>query len=248
MDLTPFLPTIGVIVGALATLGGVTISARSSRKADEKRLTVEAAQEVTRLQREDDAAKADAVEAKARKQTDLYESIAQLFVGELSNLRAQMIADDQLRVNTQMFNAWFDREWPVNPDTRLRRVISGLTNDDHRLKITQICDGIMDQEELSSWNFNVGGPWVSSMLTLGFDLASTYARGQAIDAELQERWTAFRRESAELESYRESQREAMRERRKEKAAERRAKEAEAEQDIADLEAEHTATEQGEVTV
>jgi hypothetical protein len=203
-DLTPFVPVISVAVGALATIGGVAITARSSRKADDKRLTLETERETTRIRREDEAAQTAAFEAKARKQTETYDAIAQHFVGELSNLRAQRTTRPELRYNE--FDKWFKSEWPVNADTRLRRVIATLTNDDHRIRITQICDAIMDHENVALQEFMEGGEQVEVLLTLGFDLASAYARGQQADRTLLGRFAAFEKQVREAADWKERQR------------------------------------------
>ena len=199
MDITPFLPTIGVIVGALATIGGVAITARSTRKADDKRLGLEIERETTRIRREDETAEREASEAKVRKQVEAYDSIAQHFIGELSNLRAQRTTRPELTFAE--FDLWFKKEWPVNSDTRIRRVVASLADDDHRVQITQICDAIMDHENVALQDFIEGGEQVEILLTLGFDVASTFARGQAIDSTLERRFASFQRQVKEAEDW-----------------------------------------------
>ncbi|HEX4443258.1 MAG TPA: hypothetical protein VHZ81_06775 [Galbitalea sp.] len=227
MDLTPFLPTIGVIVGALATIGGVAINSRSTRKADDKKLALEVEREATRIRREDEAQRREdealrqeAEAQRAQKQVDTYNTVAQLFVGELSVLRSARISDPEMKYGR--FDKWFAKEWPPNADMRLRRNIADLSNDEHRLKITQICDAIMDQENVALVDWRDGGDQVEILLTLGFDLAATYARGQEPDEDLIKRWSAFRKQVAQAEEYKEHARLARIEALQKRAAEQAA--------------------------
>lgn len=189
MDLTPFLPLFTGVLGSLAALGGVWITARSARRAEDKRLDLEERREAIRLAREDEAERRSSEEQRHKTQIEIYRSIAELFVGELSNLRAQRATNPSMKFKD--FDAWFAKEWPVHPDMRLRRAIAGLADDEHRYRITQICDAIIDYDAVALMEFNEGGDQVEELLTLGFDLASTYARGQTPGDELNRRWEAF---------------------------------------------------------
>ncbi len=207
MDLTSFLPTIGVVVGALATLGGVAITTRSARKAEDKRLNLEADREATRIRREDEASERAAVDGRSKRQIEIYDQIAQMFVGELSTLRAQRSKKPDARF--EGFADLFDPDWSVNGDTRLRRVVAGLTEDSHRLRITQILDAIVDHSAIGMIAWVEDSEFVEALLLLGFDLASTYARGQEPDGDLDTRWATFRKQVADSDAYRERQRQAQ---------------------------------------
>ncbi len=207
MDLTPYLPTIGVVVGALATLGGVWITTRSARKAEDKRLALEAEREATRIRREDEAAERAAVDGRSKRQIEIYEQIAQMFVGELSTLRALRSSNPDAMFNE--FAILFDPDWSVNGDTRLRRIVAGLTNDAHRLKITQILDAIVDHSAIGAYAWIEDGEFVETLLLLGFDLTSAYARDQEPDGDLDKRWATFRKQVADSGANRERERQAQ---------------------------------------
>ncbi len=204
MDLTPFIPLFTGVLGSLAALGGVWITARTTRRADDKRLALEQQREETRLYREDAAERRADEESRARKQIESYDQIAQMFVGELSALRAERVNNPARTYNK--FSKWFDKEWPVQADMRFRRVIAVLTDDDHRLRVTQVCDAILDHSDMAIMEFEEAGDQVEILLRLGFDLASTYARGQEPGEDLQTRWTAFVKQVAEADDWKETKR------------------------------------------
>lgn len=204
MDLTPIISLASVLVGSLATFGGVWLTTRSNRKAEDKRLALEAEREATRIRREDGATARDAIEAKARKQIETYEQISQGFIGELSALRGQRTNDPEARYSK--FAALFDPQWTVNGDTRLRRVVASLIDDAHRLRITQILDAIVDHEAIGLMEFMEASEQIEIFMLLGFDLTTAYARGQEPDGAFEARWTAFRKQVAESDAYKESQR------------------------------------------
>ena len=198
-DFTPYVPIVSVALGALATLGGVWITARSTRKADEKRLIADEKRETTRIEREDAGQLKSSEEARLRKQTVIYEGLAQQFIDELSTLRGLETPDQNMTASD--FDEWFKSEWPSQADMRLRRAIATLTNDDHRLRVTQLCDAILDHAEMADLNWRAHSRQLEILITLGFDLTSTYARGQDVDSDLTKRWNAFKKERQETEDH-----------------------------------------------
>lgn len=189
MDLTSLIPVFTGLLGSLATLGGVWITTRSSRASDEKRLALDEHREHVRLTREDEAERRIAIEAATTGQTENYDQIARLFVGELSNLRAQQNKDSNLVFED--FATWWDREWGTQGEMRMRRLIAVVTADRERLMLIQVVEGLSLHEEANSANFTEQGSYVDGVLILGFDLASTYARGQDADKDLRTRWSRF---------------------------------------------------------
>lgn len=209
MDLswiTPILPLLTGILATAAALGGVLITTRANRRGEDKRLALEERKEATRLAREDEAENRASEMSRVERQTAVYNEIAQMFVGELSNLRAQR---NSRELSFDDFKVWWDPEWSAQGEMRFRRSIAHVTRDDHRVRLTAVLDAIKWHSDAFQATLTENGEYVDGLLVLGFDFASTYARGGEPSQELERRWNGFESQQATLQLFRDVRRQAF---------------------------------------
>jgi len=202
--ITPLLPVATALIGVLATLGGVRAKAKYDAKVEAARVTREEAKEVKQAEQ----AVRDRVAARATE-------IADLFLDELQEVR--QFDEDAYQVG---FPIWYEERWRTTGDIPFRRAISRVEDADERTRLIEILDSIDDFQALADWKYWATGEkrWVEEVLTLGFDLASTMARGQEPDARFDAQYKEFRTHVDGLASYRDDQREAARQARTDAAA------------------------------
>jgi hypothetical protein len=215
MDFATLLP---YILGSVTTLAGVWITTQATARTERRRLELETSRDQIRINREDEAARAQASLAEQKRARDVAEEIADLFLTELETSRAWNAGDGHT------FAGWYVAQWRAKGEITLRRAIAKVSDSTERQQLIEILDATDDYEGLANWNFNFEKEQVEKTLTLGFDLASTMARSQDADPAFVKRYEVFQRDISGLESYRQDQREGQREARRAATA---AKEAEA---------------------
>ena len=179
MDLTPFIPLFATVIGAGATVGGIAIKGWFDSRSENARVVREEA-------RSADLAKVNARERVAER----AHAIAGLFLDEI-----QAVRKFQDLTDATAFPVWFQKRWRTSGDISFRRAIAAVDDAEERTQLTKILDSIDDFETLAQWKYFHGGDqrWVEETLTLGFDLASTMARGQEPDLRFVEHYEAFLR-------------------------------------------------------
>jgi hypothetical protein len=181
-----FASVLPAVVTGLAALGGVWITSWGTRKSAERQIAAEEKREEARIIR-DDAEKAAAdKQAKASRATASYKVVADLFLNEFSTVRAWGAAipphDDG------GFEEWYGSQWSAQGEARLIRAIAELRNNERRRQISRVVEAISMFPDISRQVFGSRSWVVEKSTKVGFDLASTWARGQEPDAELLARY------------------------------------------------------------
>jgi hypothetical protein len=214
MDLTDFTPVFVAVITFAATVGGIIVKAVIDGRAEKAKVT----REENRATEQSKVAARERVAERAR-------SIADLFLDELQEVRK--FIDVQAATG---FPIWFERRWRATGDIPFRRAIALVDDPEERNQLTQILDSIDDFQSLAGWKYWTNGEqrWVEETLTLGFDLASTMARGQEPDATFAKSYEGFRTLVTGYYEYQEDQRQIEIAESKARAAENDARKAEIE--------------------
>jgi hypothetical protein len=199
-DWTTLIPLLGAVVGIAGTIAGISVKAVFDRRIERARVAREKAE----------AEKSEKAQAQGKAE-ERARAIADLFLDELKVVRG--FDEGHSSVG---FPIWYEKRWRTEGDIPFRRLIATVRESDERNQLVDIIDSMDDFQSLAQWKsfWNQDRRWVEDTLTLGFDLASTMARGQKIDPELLKRWIDFRRIVVGYQDYQEEQRELAAEQRK----------------------------------
>ena len=177
-DWTTLFPLIGTVLGILGTIAGISVKAVFDGKIDRARVVREIAAS-KKLEKEQAQVKVE----------ELAREVAGLFLDEL-----QVVRQFKEEHHSVGFPIWYEERWRTEGDIPFRRVIATVRDADQRAQLIEIIDSIDDFQSLAQWKnyWSRDQRWVEDSLTLGFDLASTMARGQEIDPALLKRYIDFR--------------------------------------------------------
>ena len=169
MDLTPWMPAITAVVAAAAALLGTQLSNRQSFKIEERRISREA---------ERDARQVEAAYAAA--ESEEANTIASLYNEQLVGIERSFIGE-----SSAAFNDIFPRQWAL---TRLEfeRAIARVRDDFFRETLRSTVYAVSNASSLVNrvGSYESRRRLVADALQVGFEVASTAGRNQALSSEL----------------------------------------------------------------
>lgn len=165
------------------------------------------------MRREDaDRLRAEDHERRAQAES-LSTEIAEWFLSELRTLRAFQEVDED------SFNSWYTERWSSDSEVELRRLVGRVRTNDDRNRLVEVIDALANFVALAEWRWTTGRTEIDRFLTLGFDMAATMFREQALDEALDQRLSNLRKDVFGLAENERELREARREALRKKAAE-----------------------------
>lgn len=162
----------------VGTLSAVWLANIFTSRSDERRIKAEATQDALLAEREAAAAKAAVQSREAADAENVAAGIRDLFLDELRKVR--LMGDLEARD----FDERFEKAFDIDGDIKLRRAIGAVRDNEQRAQLTVVVDTLSRISAVSDHNFRTSGVWAESAITIGANLAATFARRQELESSL----------------------------------------------------------------